>query len=187
MWNEPSFAFQDELESGERIVWSGRPQQGIIFRSFDKFVIVFILFGLGTSIAWIYGILSNDIPKFLLIFMVLGIAQMLFMGVGSFLKDLQIRKNLSYALTNKRIIITSNSNAPKIRSLNLQSVSDMSLTQHHNKTGTILFGSAPANTYWIVSTSLHVFNQNMPPSFDMIDDAKMVFDLIRKTQQALST
>ncbi len=184
MWDKSSFAFQNELEGGEHIIWSGCPKQGIIFRSYDKFVGILILLGLGVSIALIYGVSNSDAPQFMLIFVALGIVQLLFAGIGPFFRDFQIRKNISYALTNKRVVVLSNSPHRQIRSLKVQAITDMSLIQNSDGTGTILLGPAPSNTPWIVHTSLHTINQNMPHNFDIIEDVSMVYELIRKAQQA---
>lgn len=187
MWDETSSALQDELESGERIVWNGRPKQGIIFRPYDKFVGIFALFGLGGSIAWIYGALSTNAPPFVLIIVALGIAQFLFAGIGAFVKDLQTRKNAFYALTNKRVIVVSASALRQVRSLNLQAVTDISFSRNNDDVGTILFGPAPSNAPWIVHTCLHTFHQNMPLNFDTIENVSTVYELVRKTRRVLLT
>jgi hypothetical protein len=44
--------FSNELNPGEKMIWTGQPQQSLLLRSSDIFVIPFNLFFCGFAIFW---------------------------------------------------------------------------------------------------------------------------------------
>jgi hypothetical protein len=61
--------FSDELNPVEKMIWTGQPQQGLLFRSSDIFVIPFNLFFCGFVIFWeifaVVHIIKNGSPSFI--------------------------------------------------------------------------------------------------------------------------
>ena len=51
-----------ELASGERLLWAGKPRQGIFTRRSDAFVIPFSLLWCGFAIWWEANALSSNSP-----------------------------------------------------------------------------------------------------------------------------
>jgi hypothetical protein len=92
-----------------------------------------------------------------------------------------MRETTEYAVTNRRAIILSTLFGRKIRSINLQTTPDISLTERADRSGTITFGGAPYSGWslqrnpWFPGTS--------PPSFEMIDDVRSVYDIIEGVKQ----
>src|SRR3989442_9848335 len=80
-----------ELMSGERLLWAGRPRQGVFARPFDVFLIPFGLFWCGLSIFWEAAAFSSHEPPLVrlsgLPFVLIG----LYMVFGRFLLDARQR------------------------------------------------------------------------------------------------
>ncbi len=190
MWNSPATALERELGSGERLVWSGQPRRGIRLTPADIFVIPFSLFWCGFSIFWVYMALKATksagpagvvFPLFGLPFVAIG----LHMVFGRFIADARVRERTFYGITSERIIIVSGLSARQTKSLNLRTLTDISLTERPDGSGTITFGSTHPLGHWIPSGAFTWpgAGQYAPPAFDMIDRAKEVYEIIRRTQK----
>jgi hypothetical protein len=109
---EVAVKLQPELLSGESVLWTGRPNFGVIFHSDDWYMIPFSLLWGGFAIFWESGVLgywghsSKGTPS---IFMALwGIPFVVFgqyMIWGRFLHDAWKKRRIYYAITNRRVLI----------------------------------------------------------------------------------
>ena len=190
MWNTPESAIEQELSRGERLVWSGQPRRGIRLRAADLFIIPFSILWCGFFIFWEAEVLTMSKFKaagpigivfalFGLPFVVIG----LHLVFGRFLADAAARKRTFYGLTSDRILIVSGWLSRRTKSLNLRTLSDISLIERRDGSGTITFGPSSPFGQWFPMGSWPGAGQLAPPAFDMIDDAKTVYDLIRETQK----
>jgi hypothetical protein len=194
MWSTPAPAIEQELSSSERLVWSGQPRGGIRLRASDAFIIPFGLLWCGFAIFWEVmaltatakgaGPIAIAFPLFGVPFVVIG----LYLVFGRFIVDSRIRERTFYGLTSERIIVVSGLFSRRTKSLNLRTLSDISLTERPDGSGTITFG--PAHPFgqwffgeWFPSGSWPGAGQFAAPAFDMIDRAKEVYHLIRQTQK----
>jgi len=86
-------------------------------------------------------------------------------------------------LANERII-SSDLFSRRVKSLNLRTLSDLSLSERRDGSGKITFG--PTNPFAIFSssTSWPGAGQYAQPAFDLIDRAREVYDVIREAQKA---
>jgi hypothetical protein len=189
MWNGPTPAIEQELSPGERLIWSGQPRLGMRLRASDVLMIPFSILWCGFAIFWEVmastatakdgGAIAIVFPLFGVPFVVIG----LYFVFGRFIVDARIRARTFYGITNERIIIVSGLFARRTKSLNLPTLSDISLTERPDGGGTICFGPSYPFGAWFPAGSWPGFGQYMPPAFDMIDRAKEVYDLIRQTQK----
>jgi hypothetical protein len=169
--------FTSRLLRGERILWSGRPGQGLLLTEADIYAIPFSLLWCGLVIFWTIGATRAAGFGPLLVsafFLCLG----LYMLVGRFVVDAWIRRDLRYAVTNRRLLIARPAPFSKFTALNLEQLPEVDLKERKNGRGTIRFGQrAPAwGPYQAISPA---FDPN--PQFLAIDDARRVFDLIQRT------
>lgn len=197
MIRDPASELSSELSSGERLIWSGRPRQGLFLRGSDVFMIPFSLFWGGFAIFWEWGVLSSTrhnhgnspahadliMPLFGIPFVLIG----LYLIFGRFFLDKKQRESTVYGITNQRIIIRSGFFARSTKSLNLQTLSDLSLTERSDGSGTITFGPIPPyySLFAGSSSTWPNYGRYSLPCFDTISEAKQTYDLIRRTQKEI--
>jgi hypothetical protein len=151
-------------------------------------MIPFSLLWAGFAIFWEYMALfkipkNNPVgwlfPLFGMAFVLAG----LYIVFGRFLVDAKIRQNTEYAVTNRRAIIVSTLFGRKTRSINLQATPDISLSERADRSGTISFGSGVPSYGWWSQRNLWSPSAGSQPAFEMIDDARGVYDLIESTKR----
>jgi len=191
MWEKPDSIIKEELGKSERLLWAGQPKQGVTFRGSDALMIPFSLMWGGFAIFWEVMALSMFFvadepppvgvaiifPLFGLPFVLVG----LYIIFGRFIVDSKRRAKTFYGLTDQRIIVVSGLFSRKIKSMNLRTLSDVSLSEKSDRTGTITFGPAHPMSAWFGNMSWPGMPQ-AGPSFEMIQDAKKVYEQLREAQ-----
>ena len=193
MFQSVDTLLNSQLDSGERLLWSGQPRGGIRLRSQDALLIPFSLLWGGFAIFWEIMALTATtkapgpvgvvFPLFGLPFVIAG----LYLIFGRFIVDAKVRARTFYGVTSERIIIVSGLFSQQTKSLQLRTLMDVSLTQRSDGSGTITFGPAPFFGGFFPSGSWPGAGRYAPPSFDLIDEAKKVYDTIRSAQKSSST
>jgi hypothetical protein len=182
---QSSRSFQPYLFTGERILWSGQPKQGLALSSRDALLIPFSLMWGGFAIFWNamvwlapFGTDSAGDPSWLfklwgLPFLVAG----LYLIAGRFFHDAHIRKKLFYAVTDHRILVLR---GRKITSLDINRLPRLELSEHRDGTGTLAFesnnnmswGGMNGFSWWLPSLSSST-------NFFQIQNPRKVYELIR--------
>jgi hypothetical protein len=118
-------------------------------------------------------------PLFGLPFVLIG----LYIIFGRFIFDAYARSKTKYGVTSDRIIIISGMFSQQTKSLQLRTLSDVSLTEGNSGFGTITFG--PSGPYGGMFQGASWPNSRgvVTPAFEMIEGAKEVYDLIRSAQK----
>ena len=179
-----------DLQRGERLLWSGQPRQGIIFRPQDALLIPFSLLWGGFAIFWETGVLSSKAPGFFALFGLPFVAVGLYLIAGRFFVDSAMRAKTFYGVTTDRIIIASGLMSSTMQSIDLRTLSGITLNQRSDGTGSILFGSAmmySANSLFSRNSSGSPFGvwagAGSGPLFDSIRDPRAVYEIITRAQQ----
>jgi len=172
------------LLEGERILWSGRPQQGLILTSRDWFLIPFSLLWGGFTVFWELSVLSQPrapafFPLFGGAFVLLGI----YLVFGRFLIDAWIRRGIRYALTNRRILIVRSGLRSNVVSVNLDRLSSTRLSEGSGGRGTIQFGD-PVPIWSQRNMGAWMPSLDPTPQFIGIEDVRDVFDTIQRALPA---
>ena len=180
MDSAPEQAVGEQLGSGERLLWAGRPRQGIILRPSDALAIPFSIFWAGFAVFWVV-MASRSPDKVFPLFGVPFVAIGLYMLVGRFFVDSWQRAKTTYGLTDRRIVIIQSGRNRRVKSLSLRTLSDVTLSEKADGSGTITFG--PTASYW-PNRGIQMPGVGAPltPSFDSIDNARNVFEQIRRAQ-----
>ena len=171
-----------DLGRNEKVLWIGAPKQGLVLRAADAFVIPF-------SVVWAGGVLTifMKTPRFpqagmFAVFPALFLAVAFYITVGRFIVDIRARARTTYAVTNERVIIRSGIFTPTVKSLNLRTLSDVTLTERGSGWGTITLG--PGNPWGAWGNGMRWPGMPMQPMFEGIPNARSVYDLIRDAQRA---
>jgi hypothetical protein len=179
-WLTRTMPLPDSIESyiqpGERVLWRGRPVEGLRLRPSDAFLIPFSMLWGGFAIAWecmaLFAAPKGTAIAYL--FPVWGIPFVLvglYMIVGRFFDDAWLRSKTDYVVTDRRILILTGRWTRRLVSLDLRNLPPMTLTSRSNGLGSIAFGVQP-----------YGFGRRpgfpQPPTLDLIADARSVQALI---------
>lgn len=179
MWNPQSQIFNAQLLPNERILWQGRPRQGVFLRASDAFVIPFSLFWCGFAIFWVAMTVMMGAPIYFSLFGLPFIAAGIYLVIGRFFYEAWQRGKTHYAVTNKRILILSMTSGTNIKSIDLKTLPPISLNETRSGRGTIAFGDPVSD----LSPAFKKRQVIQPPSFDSIENARNVFQIITSAQQ----
>ncbi|MEO6146867.1 MAG: hypothetical protein ABIT70_07410 [Sulfuriferula sp.] len=100
MEHETTQKLQRELSSGESLLWTGRPKQGVALRGADAFMIPFSLLWGGFAMFWEYSVYTVGAPTFFLLFGSAFVVVGIYFIFGRFITDSLKRKNTYYGITN---------------------------------------------------------------------------------------
>jgi hypothetical protein len=182
MWNEEKRIIESQLSGSERLLWSGRPRQGFFFRKSDALMIPFSLMWGGFAIFWQISALSTNAPFFFKLWGIPFVLVGLYMISGRFFVDIWSRKKTFYGVTSERIIIVEGLFNQTVKSLNLRTLTDVTMEQTTDGNGTIFFGtpnSAYPNNFFRFGKN----EQQTVPMFEQIGNTKNVYDIIRNAQK----
>ena len=168
------------LLPGERVIWTGRPGQGLLFTSRDIFLVPFSLVWCGFAIFWTIGATDADAPGFLDLWGAMFVLIGLYFVAGRFVADAWMRNGLHYAVTDKRILIARPAPFGRFTAVSLAALPDIDLQERASGKGTIRFGQ-PA-LLWGGRQNMGLWSPafDAAPQFLMIENARRVFDLIQK-------
>lgn len=178
--------FRDELNPGERIYWSGQPQQGLLLRPGDIFLIPFSLMWGGFAIFWESMAVAGGAPFLFALWGVPFVLIGLYMIAGRFIYDIFQRQITYYALTDERVIIISGLYNRNVKSIQLKNLSEVNLLMKSDGRGTITFGATPPMA-WLSSGSGWPTSSRypLPPSFERVEDARSIYQLLKRLQKEI--
>jgi hypothetical protein len=173
--------FQDQLMRGEKILWSGRPAGGLMFGPRDLLLVPFSLFWLGFVVFWESSVAKiPNSPVFAKLWGLPFLAFGLYAVAGRFLVDAWVRRRTSYALTNKRVLISRQGPGAKFTALGLDRLPEINLTLRAGGSGTIRFGQQGSaftrgNGFSVWTPAL-----DPTPQFIAIENAQDVFNQLQR-------
>jgi hypothetical protein len=183
MFQSPETILNQQLDSGEHLLWSGQPRRGIRLRGQDAFLIPFSILWCGFAIFWETSVIRTGAPFFFMLWGIPFVCVGLFFVFGRFIADARSRARTYYGVTGERILIVSGLFAQQTKSLQLRTLTDVSLTQRSDGSGTITFGPTHYMNTFFPAGAWPGTGRYVPPSFDLIERAKEVYDIIRNAQR----
>jgi len=183
----PDFAAQEairgQLGPGEHLLWAGSPSPGVTLQLADALLIPFSLLWGGFAVFWEYEVIATGAPLVMRLFGLPFVLVGLYLIVGRFFVDAWRRGRTFYGLTNQRALITVGGD---VRSLNLQTLGDVTLSERADGSGTIAFTPAGTLIPWARGLTWNRTGRTAPPAFDRVPGARLVFDRIRTAQRDAS-
>ena len=126
------------VRSGEKLLWKGRPQQGLRFVAFDIFLVPFsLLWGGGVATMLLGGFAEAGLSFTL--FSLIFLFAAAYITVGRLVHDAWIRSNTQYALTDKRVLILAGGFSQNLTSLSLEQIDQITFRNKGDR-GDIVFG-----------------------------------------------
>jgi hypothetical protein len=177
----PEQVISPYLARTEKLIWYGRPCQGLLLRPNDAFLIPFSLLWGGFAIFWEFGVVSSNAPAFFTLWGIPFVLLGLYLILGRFFVDAKQRSKTFYGVTNERIVLVSGIVSRKLTSLQLRTLSDVSLSEKAGGRGTITFG--PTAPWWDGAGGWPGTNKSSSPAFESIENAREVFEKIRLAQK----
>jgi hypothetical protein len=175
---------EGELGPQERLLWAGQPRAGLIVRPSDAFLIPFSLLWGGFAVFWEYSVVTDGAPFFFMVWGIPFVLVGLYFIFGRFLVDRKQREKTTYGLTNERVVIVSGLFGRTVKSLNLRTLSDVSLSERPNGSGTITFGQGHPYSWWVQGMGWWPGMPPAVPAFELIPDAKGVYETLRRAQRS---
>jgi hypothetical protein len=183
--DEPSEdVMRRELGRSEHLLWAGRPRQGFVLRAADAFLIPFSIMWGGFAIFWEATAIARGAPFFFALWGIPFVLIGLYMMVGRFWVDAWQRASTVYGVTSERVVIISGVLSRGVKSLSIDTITDVSLTERSSGGGTITFGPVPFMYGWYARSGWPGFGQQSVPNFDLPDGAREVYEIVREAQRA---
>jgi hypothetical protein len=174
---------QQQIGSGERVLWSGAPRGGIVMRAADALYIPFSLMWGGFAMFWEYSVLQTNAPLVMRLWGIPFVLVGLYLIAGRFFYDAQLRKRTLYAVTDERVLIVSGLFSRQVQSLGLRTLADVSLSEDGDGEGTIRFGAGGGSLLMGGTAGWPGRGGEQPPQFEMIPGARSVYERIREAQR----
>ena len=176
--------FRPYLLTGERILWSGQPKQGIALSARDTLLIPFSLLWGGFAIFWNVGVWTtipaNGGGLFFRLWGLPFLALGLYFIVGRFFYDAWLRQRLYYAVTDRRVLILRGNPPLKLTSRDIQSLPMLELSERSDGTGTLAFDSEDLGySMFVRRRSFAGWTSAANAQFFRINDPRRVYELIR--------
>ena len=173
-----------DLQRDEKLLWIGQPAQGLRLRGSDVFLIPFSIMWAGFAFYWESSVTQQDnAPTFFVVWGIPFVLMGIYILVGRFFVDAAVRARTCYALTSQRAIILSGYWTRELKSLSLRTLPQVSLKEGPGERGTIELGTtAWPGGFMFRGTSWPGARKYQPPCFEMIEDPRRVYDLLRAAQ-----
>lgn len=178
---ESTRKIQGQLSSGESLIWSGRPKQGVILRGSDIFLIPFSILWAAFAVFWEYTAYTAGAPVFFLVFGGAFVLMGIYFVFGRFIIDSLIRRRTYYGLTGNRVLIVTEFPSVKTKSLILSTLSDVTYTSNSDHSGSITFGPQHPMASIFGGMQWPGTGAYQGPQFDMIENVKSVYDILQDT------
>lgn len=184
------------LDPGEKLVWSGRPKQGLRLQAGDVFVIPFSLMWGGFAFFWEASVLGltpltihthvamhGGAPLLMAIWGIPFCLVGLYMIFGRFFFDAYARCKTWYGVTDRRAIVLKSAFSTNITSFDYNNLTNLNLVERKDNSGDILFGFP--GPWGNIGGSDWPSSRRAPrtPGFYLLPQARTTYNLIRELQQ----
>jgi hypothetical protein len=178
--------FQQELLYDERILWSGQPSPGKLFTPADIFLVPFSLLWGGFAIFWELTALNFGAPLLFKLFGIPFVCVGLYFIFGRFIFKCYLQKRTYYAVTNKRVLIITNTRNKNLTAEFIDRIPTINKKSRRDGSGTLIFGNYSPFHSMYGNSGMNSFSSHrnaMAPSFDNIEKVDHVYNLINSIRK----
>jgi hypothetical protein len=173
-----------ELAAGEKVLWEGRPPEGIRLRDIDLMLIPFSLMWCGFAFFWEFSVITSTHGSAFFVawgvpFMAIGVH----MTVVRFFYDKARREKTCYAVTDQRVLIVETLFRRKVVALSLEELREMSYDEGWFGMGVVTLGACDGTTSLSYAAWPGV-RRAAPPQLELTGNPRQVFELIRDAKNA---
>jgi hypothetical protein len=168
----------------DKVLWTGRPVQGLRLSPADKVLVPFSLAFTGFLFLVFQSMRANDAPSFVYIPLMLFVAVAAYLLGGRFFYDAFRRSQLSYGLTNRQVVIVHGNVGPTTECLDLSTLPPMTLVPDGANSASIWFGAPPSGLLPGIG-AVQGQGRLGAPYFDRIENAQSVREQILAAQSAV--
>lgn len=179
------------IREGERLLWRGKPQQGLRFGVQDLLIVPISLLWGGMVIFSFAsgGFATADMQFPFVLFPLLFGAAAVYVTVGRLIHDAWIRSQIEYALTDRRIIIVQRGFGGDVTTLDIGKMEQVRFKPRGDR-GDIVFGRSPG---WLgvfgaqslrSSFALWTPSLSETPQFMGVENARRLYDQIEGLRAA---
>ena len=169
-----------ELMRGEELLWAGQARQGVVFHTFDFFLIPFSVVWCSFAVFWMVMAAATGAPRVFVLSGIPFVISGLFFVFGRFWVDARARANIFYGVTTDRVLIVSGVFRRQVKSLNIPTISDITLIESASGGGVITFGPSIPWFGWSHNIAWPAMSQFGPPSFYLATRAREVYSTINE-------
>ena len=169
------FELKEHLDSDEKLLWTGTPEQGMIIKSSDVLMIPLSLMWGGFALFWEFNVINSGASFFFMLWGIPFVLIGLYLIFGRFYYDAELRKSTIYGITQNRIIIKSGVFKKTIKSLNIRTLTDVTLNEKSDGSGTIVLGSESGMYEMFRGTGWPGFGNKMVPALELIPEVRKVY------------
>lgn len=177
--------FNRYLNSNEKVIWSGKPKSGLIFRKSNLYQFVFGLCWLGFTVFWLQ-LAQEESEEMAMVGIPMAIVGV-YLAFGKFFTDALIRSNTHYAITQERIIVKYGIFNKTLNAYHIRSMTDLKHTEKADGSGSITFGTSEEFTPLHESpgggVQFNFFSHKKQPGLDLIQDVRKVYGFITQAQK----
>lgn len=167
-----------ELGKGERLLWVGRPRRDIVVHMSDVLMMPMGIMMCGAALLMEVAAIATRAPWPIMVMGIVLGAMGFFFGFGRPWQDARQRTQMRYAVTSERVVFIKGALARRVESLNLETLSDISLSEQRDGSGTITFGSAVVFTWRYLGATWPRPWYFAVPRFELDDGARHVYEII---------
>ena len=170
------------LHSGERLLWSGRPKRGLVFRLADLYMVPLGLLWFALTVGLDSRDLLADAPwAFGPWAMLIGVVG-LYLLAGRFVHDAFLRARLFYAVTDRRVLVLRTGRfRGGLKSIEIEYLPMLELRERSDGRGTLVFDPGDDRDIWGGRGAGHLSPAFADGArFYRIEQPRLVYDIVRK-------
>ncbi len=164
------------LKPDEKLLWSGQPKQGILFRDADMILIPMSIILIGFALILDFALLHYQASLLFQLFGILMAGAGIYVGLLRYFIDAAKRARTYYYITDKRIIIATGRKKTAISTLPLKNIDRMETTIEKDGSGFIIFGNTNPLYPWLLGG--FYFTGESVPGLELLPDVKLVYTII---------